>query len=204
MKERAINFKAPMVRATLEDRKTQDRREIKQQPGNVEGVYHRPDGQFIWTVCGGVGVGEPFACPYGKPGDRLWVREIWSHTGTGVWSPRDIHLRHHSDGEFIYQADEEQPRKGCWFPSTYMPRWASRITLEITDVRMERLQDISEEDAQAEGFHGPNTGTDWLGINQVGRRPSECFEILWEEMHGRAAWDANPWIWAVTFKRVQP
>ena len=131
-------------------------------------------------------------CPYGVTGDRLWVRETWARlTGNGH--------------RFVYRADGEDPRTGwdevepaqrprmTWTPSIHMPRVASRITLEVTDVRVERLQAISEEDARAEGIA--------LEPAILPGHAAGCFSRLWDEINGkRAPWSSNPWVWAVTFR----
>ena len=204
MKECPILFKDEMVRAILDGRKTQTRRLVKLPKNHVWGSFF--DGQ----ICPendlsslGYSVDE-LRCPYGKPSDRLWVRETWYcdhyRVQRGPYlKPDDMDLDtaqrygllvyRASNGEWMYEA--EQP---VWRPSIHMPRWASRITLEITSVRVERLQDISEKDAKAEGAE-----------------PAECchahyhgFGKLWESINGPDSWDANPWVWVVEFKRVQP
>ena len=168
MKERPILFSAPMVRAILDGSKTQTRRVVK---GEV--------------VEGGVAEG----CPHGTVGDRLWVRETFrlsvpAHDG--------------QTGFAIYKSDFSNPPQGLWKPSIYMPRKASRITLEITDVRVERLKDISESDARAEGVQASNTAEMKDG--------SPCYSLpyraLWETINGTGSWDLNPWVWAITFKRI--
>jgi hypothetical protein len=192
-----------MVRAILEGRKTQTRRTVKPQP-RVDAKGH-----FLWKD-GNYGArldGTPYTdafikyhCPYGAPGDRLWVRETWGPRAGGV----------------VYRADEYRadgfvscPDGGKWRPSIHMPRWASRITLEIVSVRVERLRDISEEDAIAEGveqsfdFNWPRwrnyelDGDGWLGA------PVDSYRTLWESINGPGSWVANPWVWVVEFKRVE-
>jgi hypothetical protein len=181
MKERPILFSAPMVRAILEGRKTQTRRiakELNEMP-NLDGILKR--------------FPNPKGCRYGKPGDRLWVRETWAHERDGTGCP--------DDNGVLYRAtdpgwdDEETGLR--WRPSIFMPRRASRITLEITDVRVQRLQEISEEDAQAEGAVGAldqSVGNNWCA--------SQAFAALWESINGPDSWDANPWVWAVTFRNL--
>lgn len=170
MKERPILFSAPMVRAILEGRKTQTRRIVKPQPEvrNMNLGYSEipmltfkrkaSPGYWLWPNATEQIIAE---CPHGKPGDRLYVRETWSHTGTGVWSVRDAQSA--LDGRVIYAATDPAPCKGCWFPSIHMPRIFSRITLELTDVRVERLNDISEEDAKAEGCEESWSSPHWSG-----------------------------------------
>jgi hypothetical protein len=172
MSERPILFSGPMVRALLEGRKTQTRRIVKGHP----------------HVLPPLNIG----CPYGVPGDRLWVRETW----------------HPSDsGPELYAADyDSKERAGveAWKPSIHMPRRASRITLEVTDVRVERLQDITEDEARAEGCDGKSCPVGNLRAWSA----SQCryqFAWLWDEINGsRAAWSDNPYVWAITFRRIQP
>lgn len=181
MKERPILFSGPMVRAILEKRKTQTRRVIKPQP---EAWAHDMVGwELAMPNCRPL-YPDSFArsyCPYGQPGDRLWVRETWT-----IPDPTDKRT-------VCYRSSNDPITTGeKWKPSIYMPRWASRITLEITGVRVERLQDISESDAKAEGcphYETPDgTCSYWFR------------EYL--KKHGHMEWDANPWVWVVEFKRV--
>jgi hypothetical protein len=195
MKERPILFSAPMVRALLSGTKTQTRRVVKPQP------YADEQGNACWNGSnfGQDGRGPLFRslaspvpssrtkrvhCPYGAPGDRLWVRETWCSLTTG----------------FAYAADPIWSRAPGerWRPSIHMPRAASRITLEITGVRVERLQDISEPDAQAEGCAlecmtptGDDSGS---AIHGPGG-----YRALWESINGPGSWEANPWVWVVEF-----
>lgn len=171
-----------MVRAILDGRKTQTRRVIKPQP-------HAAADAFAWVARGkhsrwtaqkdGKAIGLWFLCPYGGPGDRLWVRETWCEfiddQGRAVACA--------ADGWAECPAEDDR-----WRPSIFMPRWASRITLEITGVRVERIQDISEEDAQSEGVPIPI-----------------LFISLWDEINGNRGygWESNPWVWVVEFKRVE-
>lgn len=188
MRERPILFSAPMVRATLDGSKTQTRRVVKltdsgrvKEPGSPRN-WHLDDPDAV------------LACPYGQPGDRMWIRETWAYHVQAIGAVCD------EDGPFVYAADTfGKQYRLCekWTPSIHMPRWASRILLEISAVRVERLQDISEEDAIAEGC-----------INslhlQGGRFAKENFEHLWWTINGDGSWEANPWVWVVEFKRVQP
>lgn len=225
MKERPILFSAPMVRAILEGRKTVTRRPLK-----------LPHGFWETSVTGEL-VPIPVNCPYGKPGDRLYVRETWSDVNLqgapGVAYRADDDVRDLMEdetfldehGAFNYSDPRAKPyqfacwsedllsgAEGRWRPSIHMPRWASRILLEITVVRVERLQDISEEQALAEGIiphvrggwhwhlHDPSNVDDW---HQFGfKSPAFAFQDLWIGTGGD--WDSNPWVWVVEFKRVQP
>ena len=187
MKERPILFSGQMVRAILDGRKTQTRRIVKNATGpfwNHSGyrIVMR-DGFTFWETHGGIPneYGPAFACPYGKPGDRLWVRETWA---PAEWPP--------TGPPAVYRADEGM-FASRWKPSIHMPRWASRINLEVVSVRVERLQDISEEDALAEG----------ITLVERGTSPVDQFNKLWESINGPGSWEANPWVWVVEFKRIE-
>ena len=197
MKERPILFSAPMVRAILSGSKSQTRRVVKPQPpANAHQVetWHHPDTKprfFTWTTAGEISdQWEPLPCPYGQPGEKLWVRETWMDLlGTGIERKTGDH------GRYAYAADTppgsygDDQRKAYglkWRPSIHMPRAASRITLEVTDVRVERLRDVSESDARAEG------------VQSVAE-----FKELWASINGPSSWDANPWVWVVEVKRVE-
>ncbi len=204
MTERPILFSAPMVRAILDGSKTQTRRVFQPQPKVLKnGTWYTPylsepakwcylhGGHQIWWA----------KCPYAAREDHLWVREAWS----GPHSQRDLKPREMA-GPFWYWADGN-PDGGDWTkpkPSIHMPRHASRITLEVTEVRVERLQSISEADAQAEGairmvmddemkFYDSETGTFKCG-----------FAGIWAHINGADSWEANPWVWAISFRRVKP
>lgn len=202
MKERPILFSGPMVRAILDGRKTQTRRVIKPTQPRDDGMW--PAGR------------NPVPdCPYGRPGDRLWVRETWGISLCGnrvslspeAWPdgwPVD-RLRYAADG---YDFGLSTKR-----PSIHMPRWASRITLEITDIRVQRLRDISEDDAVAEGIeYGQSDGATSNGRNRCFVNPVSpneegtaqwAFSQLWDSINAeRAPWASNPWVWAVSFKRI--
>ena len=243
MTERPILFSAPMVRALLAGQKTQTRRVVKLRGAEVidergwQTVFLRSP--WPWSPEADAWV----PCPYGAPGDRLWVRETWR---VGAWRddgrmaldfaaspdlvrtpwlkpPREafrrlhvqgladcrralargaLSLEEHSDGRFTWPHGGSPCR---WRPSIHMPRWASRLTLEVTGVRVERLQAISEEDARAEGVDCP-------AYNQY---PEDCpcwrdeaagykwhFRTLWESINGADSWASNPWVWAISFRRV--
>lgn len=264
MKERPILFSAPMVRAILAGTKTQTRRAVK-PVGNDEAIvmldhgkgwcpYRSNDGEgsFHTVKRGGEYYLEqtPVECPYGKPGDRLWVRETWR---IGAWNENDgtlcIDYRDGPRKEWIdipeiadpdgdvfrrywEQSSDDAERAGLkcdeegkytwepgqspcrWRPSIHMPRWASRITLEIVNVRVERLQDISEADAISEGITtiwpdgpradgGPNHYTikvDYCSYNAP--TATGVYAMLWDVINGPGSWAANPWVWVVEFRRV--
>lgn len=129
-------------------------------------------------------------------GDVLWVRETWGHTGDGVWSPQDA--LHAMNGRFIYRATDPAPCAGCWFPSIHMPRKAARIFLRVEDVRVERVQDITEEDARAEGIDF-NPNADFYGNGFVSARAA--FADLWDSLAPDGSkWADNLWVWRIAFK----
>jgi hypothetical protein len=217
IKERPILFSAPLVRAILDGRKTVTRRVVNIQPRSRAGI-------------GSFGKGQPFirnpdatkrnpGCPYGRPGDLLWVRETWYCDHFEVMrgpylKPDDLNVSEAiDDGTLVYAADGLTPYEAdqpIWKPSIHMPRWASRILLEITDVRVERLQAISDKQALAEGvrLYADHAALgDWYhveGKETYSADPRKSFELLWSSINGPTAWDTNPWVWAVEFKRVTP
>lgn len=195
-----------MVRAILAGNKTQTRRVVKLNRHYQ--IEERDDGSlWPWMYDDDRASDSWLACPYGMPGDCLWVRETWA-VGHGYdgHKPSEIpalsYVRRH------YAATEE--RGGLlWRPSIFMPRWASRITLEVTEVRVQRLQDISEADAMAEGVSQSGTGAAWASGKYDARsdpmrlfQPVALFERAWESINGPNSWDANPWVWAINFKRL--
>jgi hypothetical protein len=192
MKERPMLFSAPMVRAIRAGTKTQTRRVVKGAPLAASSYLlglHRPSSQWgiHADVDGDAGVWRG-RCPYGQAGGRLWVRETWStHACFDNLPPRDCPKSIH------YTADGPiQTGKGR--PSIHMPRWASRITLEITGVRVERLQDISDEDLRCEGLQEIiDAGVDHDGYSR------DAWRALWTAINGPESWAANPWVWAIEF-----
>lgn len=244
--DRPILFSGPMVRALLAGTKTQTRRIVK-----FDGLldFERgEDGKWHFRTAGGVTV---VRCPYGVPGDRLWVRETCraeelsrppqhraatrlERATLGRTTTIDLDEMDGIDG-VRYLADdtwakiENTPDAAEKWSSLYyyrgrgkagigntvtaihMPRWASRLSLEITDVRIERPHDISEADAEAEGIREPSLGDLHMidrgvasSVPRAQAPPLVLWEFLWKHVNGHAAWDANPWVWAVTFKRVTP
>lgn len=192
MKERPILFSGPMVRALLAGTKTQTRRVVKAKhlPWLENSVLNFLDGK--WNQ-------RPL--PYGKPGDRLWVRETWKSSAN---------VRPPISEPYIYAADLGPTGvtkwAATWKPSIHMPRHASRITLEIAAVRVERLQDISDADALAEGV--AQAVRDRLPVQQCGEYdaidvdPLELYRDLWESINGPGSWGLNPWVWVVEFRRL--
>lgn len=215
--ERPILFSAPMVRAILAGTKTQTRRIVKLPDRHHWAIAPDYPGQILIDGRGDYHGGEfpidELRCPYGKPGDRLWVRETWQ--GPLFWEDQRTEYERNrrlfekseccvyaADGgpvpEFIDDDDILQQR---WRPSIHMPRWASRITLEVTRVRVEQLQDISVADSIAEGVVETNR-------NLIGLEPCMgwryAYEDLWNSINGARSWNANPWVWVVEFVRQQP
>lgn len=245
MKERPILFSAPMIRALLEGRKTVTRREVKKRAA-LDCLAAGFEPEFLALP------GNADLCPYGKPGDRLWVRETFT-IESNRWAD-DPYSPPHKDGRPTqryeddkwdqphYKATDTEPElwyddrdsPGCrWKPSIHMPRWASRILLEITDVRVERLQDITEAQAAAEGCfftdYGRKCGHTGSGWTEVGDCPApeahhpQRNGWMWDRTASHEQcldsarnafgnlwqsvggdWQANPWVWVVEFKRVTP
>lgn len=193
MKERPILFSGPMVRAILDGRKTQTRR-----PYNPKAGFPREDGEVTpttadaWTDYG--------PCPIGQPGDRLWVRETWTTTQYG----KPVYRADSRDRDgYFWPSVANDPKGVLWKPSIHMPRWASRITLEIVRVSVERVQDITEEGARAEGVTIGEDRSHSFAEHGLPYRPhADAFHDLWQSIYG--TWDANPWVWAVEFRRVKP
>ena len=229
MKERPILFSGEMVRAILDGRKTQTRRVIKPQP--PEGYFNSPIQCIEYNrtevdrwgeeipgklVFGFANEEQGWVCPYGQPGDRLWVRETWRAEEMLADQVGQPMPDHHFEAKLVYSADgairhvathcenyrlwmHEGPKR--LRPSIHMPRWASRVTLEITDVRVQRLLEITEDDAKAEGV----TESDALFADDD-YRPTYVpeFQRLWDSINEKRgfSWESNPWVWVVEFRRV--
>jgi hypothetical protein len=212
MKEKPILFSTPMVHAILDDRKTKTRRVVKHQDCvefDKEGaiyVHHPKCPSYCDYGCNGVGFGES---PYGLKGNHLWVREThyryghWTKNGKTKTGRQKYKFCGNDDGliNLVYDLAEnlieKDKKKTGWFkrPSIFMPRWASRTILEISNVRVERLQEITEEDAIKEGLLNDE-------INQI--TAIENFENLWEQINGKKyPWSSNPWVWVIEFKRLE-
>jgi hypothetical protein len=207
MKDRPILFNGAMVRAILAGTKTQTRRPLKHEaPDEADGCFSvEIDGvdTFCWVTGEDQDIhpsAKQFACPYGQPGDRLWVREAWkAHTTFDHLPPREIPQTH-----VWYLADDGYKAESRTRASMHMPRWASRITLEITSVRVERLTSISEVDAIAEGIERRGPGWAWYtDAKTYTMDPRTSYRDLWESINGPESWAANPWVWVVEFKRVE-
>lgn len=186
-RERPILFSGPMVTAILAGTKTMTRRVWK------DDRWPCVDRAYAATHPGAVS----HLCPYGIPGDRLWIRETFALSVPGC------------ERGVSYRADHRDPRGDGpahpmkWRPSIHMPRWASRLTLEVTAVRVERLHDISEADILAEGVTVPlaakMTGIPWSSLPTL----HDAWREGWKHINGAASWDANPWVWVVGFKTAK-
>ncbi|EDT8794830.1 hypothetical protein ACQ8WG_000739 [Salmonella enterica subsp. enterica serovar Bredeney] len=212
MKERGMIFNAEMVRAILDGRKTQTRRPIKWKQTRFTEMAERDDGSlWPWAEDCERGGDIWFACPFGVVGDRIWVRETFR-----------VHSRATDVATLVYRASvrnswTEQthrvPVAVCnkpatpekWTPSIHMPRWASRLMLEIIGVRVERLNSISQEDAQAEGMELTGWRPTYSDPDSGGEvwTPYDNFAQLWESIYGEESWAANPWVWVIEFKRIE-
>lgn len=232
MKEHPILFSAPMALAILEGRKSVTRRVVMPQPPSVDAVRARTGDSYhlfsdkhrpgdIWRVAGGVSAVKELCgqsewrCPCGQPGDRLWVRE--EHYRFGYWEevPGKLTRGGRQKWRFVACKDEvlfepptvyrkarsrSDPTEPCWHKrlARFMPRSVSRLTLEVTEVRVQRLQEISEADARVEG---PPLWIEEAGA-RTERNPKTAFRILWDSINGAGAWEKNPWVWAISFRRV--
>lgn len=228
MTERPILFSAPMVRAILENRKTQTRR-IVSDKARIGYPHHEIEKADEVSFTAG-SLSFTWDCPYGAPGDHLWVREVfgihdgdygtvlrWRADQASVW----VGARgpHGESEDFILGGPvEDPPVIRRWKPSIHMPRWASRITLEVTGVRVERLRDISEADAKAEGCEDLTMdqeaidalANDLTEANALalalgpGTFTAKCeFMDLWQSINGADSWANNPWVWVVEFRRLE-
>jgi hypothetical protein len=211
VKERPIIFSGPLIPHILDGSKTQTRRPVKADwAGYIGGIDDNHDDPSLWGAGGNDGVWYVLgrghrdtrhggtcscACPYGEPGDRLWVRETWCNATP---PDRTIPVQYRAD----WPPHEFGPR---WKPSIYMPRWASRILLEVTEVRVERVQSITEDDARAEGVE-PGPGHRLYPGTGAARSMSYTsgFVIAWDGIYGKReqGWDVNPWVWVVVFRNI--
>ncbi|HGF0159851.1 TPA: hypothetical protein ACGBXG_002777 [Klebsiella variicola] len=216
MKERGMIFNGEMVRALLDGRKTQTRRPIKWKQTRFTEIGERDDGsKWPWSEDAEHACDFWHPCPFGAVGDRIWIRESffpaplemqYTPPRKTMWNIayRDgVQMEKLAPAEYnplIYNYER-------WTPSIHMPRWASRILLEITDVRVERLNAISEEDARAEGIIDGgclNCGEpEPCGCANPEPDATDAFAYLWQSIYGQENWNANPWVWVIEFKRVE-
>ncbi|WP_131024169.1 morphogenetic protein [Klebsiella variicola] len=221
MTERGMIFNAEMVRAILDGRKTQTRRIMKVQPESnqlgllliTDSTKHSDIGKYHWAESNATGNhvrSKLFSCPFGAVGDQIWVRETFQgplfdyelmdeYLEDSSKFEKPEFCQYAADGGHRpeYQDADDNLRHG-WRPSIHMPRWASRILLEITDVRVERLNSISDADAKAEGCCYGRGGC----IPDFAVNPADHFPTLWASIYGEESWKANPWVWVIEFKRV--
>lgn len=214
--ERGMIFNSEMVRAILDGRKTQTRRIMAIQPEHselglrrvIDSKNGRDNGKYFWSqsdACGLKMRSKVFGCPYGEVGDRIWVRETYQGP-LFDYEHMESYLEDSSKFEksdfCVYKADGKPAPEFfdaddnlhcCWRPSIHMPRWASRILLEITNVRVERLNAINESDAEAEGI--TDTGFGDLLV--------DGYRYLWKSIYGDNSWQVNPWVWVIEFKRIE-
>ncbi|HHN5433501.1 TPA: hypothetical protein ACQ7GO_005382 [Klebsiella pneumoniae] len=219
MKERGMIFNGDMVRAILDGRKTQTRRPIKWKQTRFTEIGEREDGsKWPWSEDAEHACDFWHPCPFGAVGDRVWVRETWGVVSHELdedgriqpWTPNRPataihempfgngyytgHAIYAADGDFTWGDDDGyEDGRSCWKPSIHMPKAASRILLEITDVRVERLRSMSQDDARAEGVIAAS------GPMEAGL----AFRELWDSIYGEESWKANPWVWVIEFKRVE-
>ncbi|WP_028730761.1 hypothetical protein [Pandoraea sp. E26] len=204
MKERPILFSAPMVRAILDGTKTQTRRVVKPRKDLAFGVL-----LAAHELAGEVNGGDFMNSLFGQPGDRLWVRETtydverYGFVGpVYVESEEGEHAAAWGWGESD-DPDHIEPYELRKRPAIHMPRWMCRLVLEITGVRVERLQSISDADAIAEGVKPTSDGAFHIEEDRYrAPNPAECYVRLWESISGPGSWDANPWVWVIEFTRV--
>ncbi|EIX9313529.1 hypothetical protein D4N06_26310 [Klebsiella pneumoniae] len=206
--ERGMIFNAEMVRAILDGRKTQTRRPIKWKQTRFTEIGEREDGsKWPWSEDAEHAFDFWHPCPFGSVGDRIWVRETFqgplfdfdlmdSYCKDSTPFEKSEFCVYKADGvpapEF-YDADDEL--HCCWRPSIHMPRWASRILLEITGVRVERLKSISDRDALREGCSTADM--------KSGDCVADVFARLWASIYGDESWNSNPWVWVIEFKRIE-
>lgn len=205
-RERPIIFSGPMATAILRGEKTQTRRVMKPQPSSVD-----EHGRWYRMPYGGEALMNQWPCPFGQPGDRLWVRESFSSD----WILHQLPPREWPHGAPVHYWADGNPEYGDWTPPKppiHMPRWASRLTLEIVSVRVERLQAITEDDTDAEVFGGdyphtvrPDLFPDFEAAGALSMQ--ECFARVWDDINGKKpgrAWADNPWTWVIEFEQVTP
>lgn len=192
MKERGMIFNSEMVRAILDGRKTQTRRPVK-FPVHDKNLGCELAGN---ELAGELSAGNYLNSAFGKQGDRIWVRETWARYNIDQDS---------YDMAYRATPPEDWPEEGKWRPSIHMPRWASRILLEITGIRVERLNAISQEDAQDEGMELTGWRPTYSDQDSGGEvwTPYDNFARLWDSIYGEGSWKVNPWVWVIEFKRVE-
>lgn len=213
-REIAIQLSLPMVRATLNGSKSVTRRTVKGEipAGAVRAVFNpysdakRP--AWRWIDAADRVVGKPFRCPYGVAGDLLYGREAWrASLAFELTKPSEIQV----GTPILYVAgggNLPEFNAGRFRPGMFMPRWASRILLEVIDIRVERLQDITREQAIAEGIE--RVGGRWRHYffpdedEAAWEFPQNSFASLWDKLNGEGSWDSNAWVFCISFRRIMP
>ncbi|ELI8407955.1 morphogenetic protein [Yersinia enterocolitica] len=198
MNEKPILFNSEMVNAILSGRKTQTRRIISEKTLHLFDVATSAGECHPLELCDDRSQSYHLEfCPLGKPGDQLWVRETWNKHG-GL-------ITYRADHDWIEEMRKATVCPAKWVPSIHMPRWASRINLLITGVRVERLQDISQEDAQAEGMELTGWRPTYSDPDSGGEceTPYDNFAELWISIYGEESWQANPWVWVIEFECME-
>lgn len=213
MKERGMIFNGEMVRAIIDGRKTQTRRPIKWKQTRFTEIGEREDGsKWPWSEDTEHACDFWHPCPFGAVGDRIWVRETFcpvddTQYGGEKWVDYRATPRYEASHPAGWDSAPNDAEALKWRPSIHMPRWASRILLEITDVRVERLNAISEEDARAEGIIDGgclNCGEpEPCGCANPEPDATDAFAYLWQSIYGQESWNANPWVWVISIKRVE-
>lgn len=216
MTERGMIFNGEMVRALLDGRKTQTRRPITWKKTRFTEIGEREDGsKWPWSEDAEHACDFWHPCPFGAVGDRIWVRETFcpvddTQYGGEKWVDYRATPRYEASHPAGWDSAHNDAEALKWRPSIHMPRWASRILLEITSVRVERLNAISEEDAEAEGIdmealYDSQDCYDCIADHNMTGRPTVtgAFKYLWESIYGEEGWKSNPWVWVISFKRVE-
>ncbi len=220
MREHPLLMQGPLVRATLAGRKTQTRRPIIPQPDDDIVAVRYDAIADLWLgntpEDNDLGYTSSWAerCPLGKAGDRLWVRETWClASAESETTPPDLRPMRGSRWCYYYATEpdvehEEGDNRSPWRPSIHMPRWACRLVLPLVSVRVERVQDITDEDAEAEGIREwAKTDPKLCALRAAGfavpSRPKFLFRLCWISIYGEGSWDANPWVWVAEWKEIE-
>lgn len=212
MKERPILFSTPMVQAILGGTKTQTRRVVKPTPELVKIEMTDTEGYYLYDKKSRIGYSVEHGdaveiCPYGQIGDVLWVRETWQYSQDELGNNSST-TKGDCFGKFLYKANGDTP--DTWKPSIFMPREACRIRLKITDIRVEQLHYISEDDAKAEGSPMYVMGHGVIDNSKLNADPGYSsfinyrmgFEHLWKSINGPESWDLNPFVWVISFEKI--
>lgn len=210
MTERPILMTPENAQKCHDGIKTQTRRIVKAQPdqdvewfgylaaNRQDSGFYPMKGNPVDSDCWMSALGEKINCPYGFVGDRLWVREAWYQAFKSTSTNNGCVYKGQDNGLELNPGWSPKPNGKGWRRSIHMPRWACRTVLEITEIRVERLQEITPDDAIAEGVFCPEIGY----VQHGDRAPVLLFGVLWESIHGKGSWDKNPWVWVISFRKV--